>query len=258
MAEVSLFETTSESASPAEGARILYESDRATVWLGDSRSVLPRVATESVALVITDPPYGQDWQSNHRSERFEVLAGDGAGDRDGIREVLEHAVRIVGQNRHLYVFGPTDVLGGLKVSEAVELVWDKANIGSGDLLSPWGPGHEPISFVVSKHRHGGKAGCSTVPTRVRKGSVLRFSRPTGRKVRHPSEKPIALLRELVESSSRQGEIVLDPFAGIGSTGVAAVLSGRRAVLVELDPRYASVAVERVRTAEEVARRGESI
>jgi DNA modification methylase len=68
-------------------------------------------------------------------------------------------------------------------------------------------------------------------------------------VRHPTEKPLGLLREFVESSSKGGELVLDPCAGIGSTGVAAVLAGRRTIMVEKHEGYAAEAVERVRRAE---------
>ena len=159
----------------------------------------------------------------------------------------------MGQHRHLYVFGPTDVLAGLKVSEPAELVWDKGRNGSGDVTAPWAPAHEPISFVVSKFRHAGEAGKTAIPVRMRKGSVLRYGPPTGRNVRHPSEKPVPLLRELIESSSRQGETILDPYAGVGSTGVAAILAGRRAILVELDPRYVPIAVDRLKRAEAIAK-----
>lgn len=229
----------------------VYASDRATLWCGDAAEVLPPIPKESVDLVVTDPPYGQKWQSGQRSKPFDQLKGDGTeqADRDVISSVISECVRVVGQNRHLYVFGPTDVMEGQKVSEAVALVWDKTTMSGGDLTSAWGSQHEPITFVVSKHRHGGEAGKSSVPTRLRKGTVLRFARPTGRKVRHPSEKPVPLLRELIESSSRMGETVIDPFAGIGSTGVAALLSGRQAILVEKDPRWIGLARKRLRATE---------
>ncbi len=219
--------------------------------------VLPSIERESVGLVLTDPPYGVEWRSNMRTEKFDQLLGDGAAraDRDIVTEVLRESVRIVGQSRHLYVFGPKDVLEGQKVSEVVELIWDKAMLGSGDMTSPWGPQHERISFCVSQFRHAGKSGDSVLPTRMRKGTVLRFTRPTGRKVRHPSEKPVALLSELIESSTRRGDVVVDPFAGIGSTGVAAVLAGRKAVLVELDAQWIPVAIERLRAAEYAASLG---
>jgi len=236
-------------------AHVVYESDAVTLWHGDAREVLPTIEKESVGLILTDPPYGVAWESNTRAESFGQLLGDGADDRDVIADVLRESVRIVGQSRHLYVFGPKDVLEGQKVSEVVELIWDKGILGSGDVTSPWGPQHERISFCVSQYRHAGKSGDSVLPTRMRKGSVLRFTRPTGRKVRHPSEKPVALLSELIESSTRRGDTVVDPFAGVGSTGVAAILTGRKAVLVELDERWIPVAVERLRAAEAAATLG---
>jgi DNA modification methylase len=233
---------------------LVHDGPMAQVWHGDAEQVLAEIPTESADLIVTDPPYGQEWQSNQRGDLFGQLDGDGADEdsRNRIRAGLEHCVRIVGQNRHLYVFGPTDVLEGLKVSECVGLVWDKTMMSGGNLAAPWGPQHEPITFAVSKHRHAGKSGASVLPTRLRKGTVLRFERPTGRKVRHPSEKPTALLRELIESSSRQGELVVDPYGGIGSTAVAAVLSGRRALTCDTDERWVQVAVDRVRAAERLA------
>jgi site-specific DNA-methyltransferase (adenine-specific) len=229
-----------------------YSHPTAELYLGHALDVLAELPTESVDLVITDPPYGVEWQSNRRAERFGQLFADTTNDRDGIRAVMAEAVRIVGQNRHLYAFGPADVLEGLKVAEVVELVWNKNRPGMGDLTAPWAPAHERISFTTSKHRHAGEAGKPNLPARLRKGSVLTFSPPTGRKVRHPSEKPVALLRELIESSSRAGDLVLDPFAGSGSTGVAAVLSGRRAILVETDEHYAELAADRLAAAAGIA------
>lgn len=237
---------------------IYAAGERWVLHRADARDVLAEIATESLDLVVTDPPYGKEWRSNRRVERFDQLAEDGRGDREGVREVLEHTVRLVGQHRHLYVFGPDDVLDGLKVTAPVRLVWDKGTPGSGNLSAPWGPQHEEISFLVSKNRHAGEAGKDSIAARRRKGSVLRFTRQTGRKVRHPSEKPIALLRELIESSSRAGETVLDPFAGIASTGVAAVLAGRKAVLVEIDERYAEIGAERLRKAEALAIQAEGL
>jgi DNA modification methylase len=236
-------------------AHVVYESDAVTLWHGDALEVLPTIEKESVGLILTDPPYGVEWESNRRAESMGQLLGDGGAERGGISEVMRECVRIVGQNRHLYVFGPADVLEGQKVSEVVELIWDKGVLGSGDVTAPWGPQHERISFCVSKFRHAGESGDSVLPTRMRKGSVLRFTRPTGRKVRHPSEKPVALLSELIESSTRRGDTVVDPFAGVGSTGVAAILTGRKAVLVELDERWIPVAVERLRAAEAAATLG---
>lgn len=248
----SLFDSDTPPRSSMPAACIVYQTNYVTVWRGDAREVLPGFAKESFALVLTDPPYGVDFESNRRGDSFGTIHNDGADDRGGVHEVLEECVRLVEQGRHLYVFGPADVLAGLKVSETAELIWDKGIIGSGNLASPWGPAHEPITFAVTKWRHAGETGKSALPVRLRKGSVLRFTRPTGRNVRHPNEKPVDLCRELIESSTRAGDLVLDPFAGSGSTGVAAILSGRRAVLVESDDRWLDIIVGRVGAASRIA------
>jgi site-specific DNA-methyltransferase (adenine-specific) len=60
-------------------------------------------------------------------------------------------------------------------------------------------------------------------------------------VRHPNEKPVLLLRQLVESSSVIGETVLDPFAGSGSRLLAAVREGRKAIGVEISEQYCEMA-----------------
>lgn len=236
----------------------VYLTERVTLWHGRAEMVLPSMVTESFDLVLTDPPYGVEFASGFRKETFGTIDNDGQADRGLVHEVLRECVRLVGQNRHLYVFGPSDVLDGLKVGECADLIWDKGVIGPGNLQSAWGPAHEPITFAISKHRHAGQTGSSSPAVRMRKGSVLRFMRPTGRKVRHPNEKPVGLLRELIESSTRQGDIVLDPFAGSASTGVAAIVSGRRAVLVESDERWIPLAIERLQRAEELAEAMEGV
>lgn len=249
-------EAASHGHAERSAPTIVHDGGLATVWFGDARDVLAMMQKESVDLILTDPPYGKEWRSNFRTRKFEQLSGDGADGeaRAVIREIIAGCVRVVGQYRHLYVFGPAEVLDGQKVSEVVELIWDKGVIGTGDITAVWGPRHERISFCVSKHRHAGKVGQSVLPTRMRKGSVLTFMRPTGRKVRHPSEKPVPLLAEMIESSSRRGDVVFDPFAGAGGTAVAAILTGRRAIIVEKDDRWIPIILERVKMAEELARR----
>lgn len=65
---------------------------------------------------------------------------------------------------------------------------------------------------------------------------------------HPTGKPVALMRQIIESSSLVGDLVLDPFAGAGSTLVAAVVSGRQAIGIELEEKYCERAARRLRAA----------
>jgi site-specific DNA-methyltransferase (adenine-specific)/modification methylase len=66
-----------------------------------------------------------------------------------------------------------------------------------------------------------------------------------RNPRHPTQKPLAVLRRLIGLASRPGDVVLDPFMGVGSTGVAAVESGRRFVGIEIDETYLAAADRRL-------------
>lgn len=240
--------------SPGNPARVL-KTDRVELWHGKAEEVLPLLGNEACDLLVVDPPYGVEFESGMRSETFGGIAGDGKdkSSRDAVFEVLSSSLRVLKRNRHLYVFGP-EVLaaGNAKVSAPAELIWEKTvGPSMGDLTKVWGTSHEKVSFYTNMFRHGGTRGADKLPVRMRRGTVSHYVRPSGKSVRHPSEKPVPLLQEFIESSSKVGETVLDLYAGVGSTGVAAVLAGRRTVLVELDSRYIEIARERLVEAEKL-------
>lgn len=231
-----------------------YESKRVTLYLGDAFDVAASLPAKSVDLIVTDPPYGVNFRSNW-SQRFETLMGD-----DGTLDVpalLSLALKALRPRRHVYVFGPDD-LSALPLQMS-PLIWDKGHVGMGNLSVPWGPQHEPITFgVYTPNKKDRQEGRGSLSARMRKGSVLRVSQWGGRgTTHHPTEKPVELMRQLIESSSVIGETVLDPFAGSGSTLIAATLTGRRAIGVELDEGYCEVAAKRLQAAEEIAERMEA-
>lgn len=233
--------------------RVAYQSDRCTLYAGDCADLVGVLPT--VDLLCTDPPYGVRWESGNNGGRFGELVGDdGSVDVPGLLGVL--ALAHLRDNRHAYVFGyrPDQLSGPMRLGGTAELVWDKVQIGSGDLRRPWGPQHEIVTFgVIARSPRQRELGYGNGAARLRTGSVLRFPRKNSRQVnRHPTEKPVPLMAELIESSSRRGELVLDPFAGSGSTLVAAILAGRRAIGCEIDDRYVAVAVDRIRAAEAAA------
>jgi DNA modification methylase len=221
----------------------VYASERATVYCGDALDVLPILSKGSVDLLVTDPPYGVAYRSNYGGN-FAAIAGD--DDAAWVPEAIALAGVALRDKRHAYVFGPQVLAAPFRV--ATELIWDKGALSMGDLALPWATQHEPITFAVKVQ--SSEKGRGNLPARLRAGSILRYPRPPAS--RHPTEKPVALLAELIESSSRQGDLVLDPCAGIGSTGVAAILRGRRTILVEIDADYARAAADRVRAAELLA------
>ena len=78
------------------------------------------------------------------------------------------------------------------------------------------------------------------------GSVVRVDKP-GRSAEHPTMKPVALIERMLENSTRPGDLVLDPFGGSGSTLIACHAGRRYARLMELDPKFCDVIVERWQT-----------
>ena len=70
--------------------------------------------------------------------------------------------------------------------------------------------------------------------------------------KHPCEKPVALMAHIVAASTRPGAVVLDCFAGSGATAEAAMLTGRRCILVEKDPKYCNAIRKRLTAAEQRA------
>ena len=221
-----------------------YDQDGITIYNADCRDVLPEL--EQSDLLLTDPPYGVGWLSR-RGAHDKIIGDDGSLTVDSW---LPLALRAIRRGRHAYVFGMSedDVPNDAPMCGFAELIWDKGVMGLGDITSPWGPAHERILFGVQEISKANRAkGYGVTAARLRKGSVLSFQRPhSGQTLRHPTEKPVALLRVLIESSSTFGETVLDPFMGVGSTLEAARVEGRRAIGIEINKDYCDIAIERLR------------
>ena len=220
-----------------------YQDESCTIYHGDCREMLPNLPV--CDLLLTDPPYGVGWQSGRGAH--DVLVGD--DDTLPLSGWLELALRKTRRGRHVYIFGlsPSDIPSGVSLCRSVELVWDKGVMGLGDITSPWGPAHEVILFGVQEISKANRAkNYGVTAARLRKGSVLRVQRrQSGQTLRHPTEKPVELLRILIESSSTFGEIVLDPFVGSGATLEAARLEGRKAIGIEIEERYCEIAARRL-------------
>lgn len=226
-----------------------YSDDTVTLYHGKCEDVLPTLPRDSVDMILVDPPYGQDYKSNRGGSHERIAGDDGSFD---LPAVLNLACRTLRRGRHAYIFGPND-LADTPLAAAVELVWDKQIVGTGDLSLPWAKSWEPITFAVYEPSKANREkGYGGLAARMRQGSVLRVPRTNGAGTkRHPTEKPVLLLRQLIESSSCWGETVLDFTAGVGSTLVAAKLEGRKAIGIELDERYCEIAARRVSDDREV-------
>ena len=216
-----------------------YEDKHVSIYHGDCREVVHDNGRWA-DLLATDPPYG----IAHKSRgRHDMIAGD--EDNGWVKDAVQHCLRSLKVNRHFYVFGP-DVVSDLTVCPTVELVWDKGRMAAGGRKDyPGSPGHERITFgMFSPYKSHAVNGNGLA--RLRRSSVLRFpTQHNGRgSLTHPNEKPVGLMRAIIEASTQFDEVVFDPFMGSGTTLVAAVLEGRKAVGIEVDERYCEAAAKR--------------
>lgn len=223
--------------------RPYFEKGDVRLFLADCREV-----SAECDLIVTDPPYGQEFVSNRAGGKWGSLFGD--DDKESVEAALWHALKGLRRGRHVYIFSGRLDLSALPLCGLADLIWDKGVIGMGDLSSPWGPQHEKIVFAtyeISKVNR--EKGMGNLSARLRKGSVLRSIRAhSGAVKHHPTEKPVDVLRQLIESSSVMGETVYDPFTGSGSTLVAAIMEGRKAIGCEIDERYCETAAKRIEAA----------
>jgi DNA modification methylase len=218
-----------------------YSQTGVTIYNADCREVLPSL--DVVDLVLTDPPYGISWKSQSRQLSMHEIEGD--HDTSIGNEVLKLCADILRRNRHLYAFGRWD-LKGMGYGGACELIWDKV-APSNQLSEQWVSQHEYVSFATNrKSEVAVEAGRGNGAARLRRGSVLTYQRLCADAVvNHPTEKPVLLLREFIESSSHIGEVVLDPFCGSCSTLEAAKLEGRKAIGIEISEEYCEIGARRL-------------
>lgn len=204
----------------------------ATLYLGDCADFLREL--QEAAGILTDPPFGISYRSGYRTDA--LWSGDDIqGDNStALRDYI--LARLAPR--------PTLAFGSWKAirpdgTRAV-LTWDKGPaLGMGALDIPWKPSSEEI-YVLGK---------GFIGTRD-KGAVVYHPpvQSTARNGRqHPNEKPVGLLRVLLQSLPNK--LIADPFMGAGSTGVACVNEGRPFIGCEIDERYFDIACKRIEDAQ---------
>jgi site-specific DNA-methyltransferase (adenine-specific) len=201
-----------------------YADESVTLYLGDCREI---DAWLDADVLVSDVPYGIDYRSNRPRQK---LARSIAGDKD---TAARDDVLTAWGDRPALIFG-TWRIPRPEATRAV-LVWDtKGALGMGAMDLPWKPAHQEI-YVLGKGFRGRRD--SDVLT-VAPVQSLGYN---GRE--HPHEKPVALMQRLIDKCPPG--IVADPFAGSGTTLVAAQSLGRKAVGVEIDERYCEVIARRL-------------
>lgn len=211
-----------------------------TIYEENCLDVLPFL--EPVDLVVTDPPYGCNYKTNHRRtlDTPDKLAGDDKPNLDFVPPI----VRAVKPNSAIYLCTRFDVYAvweqALKEAGSnikTTVVWDKGNWTAGDLEGDYGNQVELILYAHvgrSKLRRGRPSNLWSIPRD-----------PPGE---HPTPKPVSLFERCILNSSDPGDLVLDAFLGSGTAAVACIRTGRKFVGCEIDPKYFDLSCRRIEMA----------
>ena len=190
-------------------------ADGVELWLGDCREILPTLP--KVDAVVTDPPYGI---GINKSNRLSVSRGHGGETWDD-KPIDDERLAM------LLRAGPTQILWGGNYFNLPPtrcfLIWDKNNAGRdfADVELAW-------------------TNIDAVARRI----VFRPMNMDGGKL-HPTQKPIEVMKWCLNQIPPPAALILDPFMGSGTTGVAAVKLGRKFIGIEIEPKYFDIACKRI-------------
>jgi site-specific DNA-methyltransferase (adenine-specific) len=211
-----------------------YEENGITIYHGDNREIIPSLT--GVDVVITDPPYGAKTHKGARSMKdlvksqidFAPITDDEFVDMCGtLVGLAQRWVVMTCEWRHAVRLEDMGLLVRLGV-------WIKPNGAPQFTGDRPGTGWEAVAVM---HRPGKKRWNGG-------GHHAVWNFPTVRG-QHPTEKPIKLIQKWVQDFSEEGECVLDPYMGSGTTLAAARSFGRNAIGIEIDERYCEIAAKRL-------------
>jgi len=210
---------------------------------GDCLIEMKKIPDKSIDCIVTDPPYGINYQSARRTDK-NLWKPKIMNDKIPYTIWTDEAFRIMKDNTALLCFTRWDTeecfRKALTKSGFVcksQIIWDKEVHGMGDLTGDFAPQHENIIFAhKGRFTFKGK----------RPKSVIRSQRVSPTKLKHPNEKPVDLIEKLISFITIENDIVLDLFAGCGTTGMACKNINRNYILMEIDLKYINIINERVK------------
>lgn len=242
--ELALFSSTDERLTP------YFESEGVRLYHGDCLKLLPPLfGDKSVDVVITDPPYEAEAHTRGRRVKRGVVPVAAVLPFPPITETVRKTaayemaritrrwiltfcqIEAVHEWRSVYELAGARYMRTClwrKTDGQPQLSGDRPGLGYETILTMYGC--EQRSKWNGRGRHG----------------VFTHPKGDGRPRPHPTTKPLRLMNELVSLFSDPGELVVDPFAGSGSTLLACRDLGRRVVGIELDERYCEIAANRLR------------
>ena len=206
---------------------------------GDCLEVMKGIPDKSVDLVLTDPPYFLPASHYQTRKQFSRNFSDLGILEHFIKDTFLQFNRITKESGTIYIFCdgqsyPLFYYHLYPFCKSVRpLIWDKKTSING---YSWRHQHELIIFAEMP---------KSKPIPTGDGDILRYSAVKVDSREHPAEKPIDLNKTLIEKSSQENDIILDPFLGSGTTAVAALNLNRKFIGIEIDPIYCQIALKRI-------------
>ncbi|NFF75969.1 DNA-methyltransferase [Clostridium sporogenes] len=244
-------------------------------------NILKNINEESIDLILTDPPYGVNYQNNYTLHKHKKIKGDKNLSDIDYKLFVKEIFRVLKNNSHAYLFTRFDVYpyhykclmdAGFNIKNV--LVIEKGHIGGvGDLKGSYANNSEWIIFCQKGRREFSKT------------KLIKNTKPKGKKcarqgnpiqeyktrfnscwfgesypkstynaswqkkndIYHPTIKNVKCLEWLIQISSNEGDIVLDPCAGVGSTLLGCIATNRNFIGVEIDKEYYDISKKRIDT-----------
>jgi site-specific DNA-methyltransferase (adenine-specific) len=216
-----------------------YDRDGITIYCGDCREVLPTL--QKTDLLLTDPTYGCGYVTSWRSRNHKLrvpIAND--HDVSTLAESWPLAIERLCQDRHWYAFASPRMIcevAGIFDGYKSIIAWDKGDrVTVGDLECGFGEAWEAIFYGMKGRR---------ILNGKRPRTVIRYDWSGTMDPLHPTVKPVGIIKKLVAWSTFEGETILDPFMGSGTTLRAAKDMGRKAIGIEIEEKYAEIAARRM-------------
>ena len=207
------------------------------LYKGDCLEVMENIPDNSIDLIIADPPYFQGMTHNGQKGDFNDLKIC----KPFFDSLFTEFVRVLNKDTgKIYFF--SDWRGyafyypifSNQIPARNLIVWDKKG-GAGN---QYNFSHEFIIYGTLKpYNQGG----SNV---WRETSFSSGAKKTNGAKVHPTQKPVELIEKMILNSSKENDVVLDPFMGSGTTGIAALNTGRKFVGIELQDKYFNISCNR--------------
>ena len=262
--------------------KLYYQKDNITLYCDDCLKRLPKIEEKSIDMIFADPPYFLSSGGISCSGGKQVSVNKGDWDKSlDINEKLKYhrkwikaCRRVLKDNGTIWISATLHSVYAIGVALEMEgfsiinnIIWQKTNpspnlacrcfthstetvIWARKQLTPKKKGKHTFNYELMKEENNGKQmkDVWNFEEDIEPEFYVSSVTPKSEKKegKHPTQKPIGLLKRIIESSTKEGDLILDPFNGSGTTGVVAKILNRKYIGIELEKEYIDLTIARLK------------